>query len=251
MSHEGNSSWVILIHGLFGNLDNLKGLANHLKNDFNVLLVDLPAHGDSPAMKNFDFVEYAEMVTNTIKHLEISQPHIVGHSLGGKIAMTMALKQLCDIKSLIVADIAPVSYPPRHDKVFNALNAVAFDKISSRSDVREIFSRELSDEGTRQFLLKGLKQTDNQWRWQFNLALLQNEYPKIIDWPFSDEKSTLPTLFIKGAESDYITGEMQPKIQGTFPNAKAHIIQSAGHWLHAQKPDVFNRIVTRFLQSHT
>jgi len=251
MTHSSSAEWVILIHGLFGNLDNLKNLAKELNRFANVLLVDLPAHGQSPATDSFDFVVYAQMITDTIKAKNIDHPHIVGHSLGGKIAMTMALNNRLNIRSLVVADIAPVAYPPRHDAVFNALNQVELDAVKNRSEVKTIFDQALQDESTRQFLLKSLKQKDGKWHWAFNLPLLQRDYAKLIDWPFTGLHASVPTLFVKGGDSDYIQPSMQSAIISSFPNAKAHIIEAAGHWLHAQKPVVFNRVVARFLQSQT
>ena len=254
LTHSSSDEWVVLLHGLFGNLDNLKGLAHHLSTDMNVLLMDLPAHGRSPGMETFDFALYAHMIADTLTHLKLDNVHLVGHSLGGKMAMTIALLSLYPIQSLVVADIAPVPYPPRHDAVFNALNAIDLDQIDSRKSVKASFDQTLSDEGTRQFLLKGLTRTDTGWQWQFNLPLLQAEYAKIIDWPFQSSSqrtyhSAVPTLFIKGSDSEYITAAMQPAITASFSRAKAHIIEGTGHWLHAQKPAVFNRTVSRFLHS--
>ena len=251
MTHSSSDEWVILIHGLFGDLDNLKNLAKALNQFANILLIDLPAHGQSPATESFDFVAYSSMIAETIKTANIHNPHIVGHSLGGKMAMAMALNNMLQIRSLVVADIAPVAYPPRHDAVFTALNQVALDNIQNRADVKAIFEKALQDEGTRQFLLKSLKQKEDKWHWAFNLSLLARDYPKLIDWPFASLSSSVPTLFIKGSDSQYIQSSMQSAIISSFPKAKAHIIEGAGHWLHAQKPAVFNRVVARFLQSQT
>ena len=251
MAHSSSDEWVILIHGLFGDSDNLKNLAKTLNCFANVLLVDLPDHGQSPETESFDFVDYSKMITNTIIRAKIQNPHIVGHSLGGKMAMVMALNNMLNIRSLVIADIAPVAYPPRHDAVFNALNQIELDKIQNRTEVKSIFDQALQDEGTRQFLLKSLKQRDSKWDWAFNLTLLERDYVKLIEWPFGNLSSNVPTLFIKGGDSEYIQSSMQNAIRASFPKAKAHIIEGAGHWLHAQKPLVFNRVVARFLQSQT
>jgi esterase len=254
LTHSAQAQWVILIHGLFGNLDNLKGLGKALQSDFNVMLVDLPDHGKSSHTDTFSLTTYAQRIAQTIRSHGISSCHLVGHSLGGKAAMMMALDAPPDLvfTSLVVADIAPVTYPARHDAVFAALNGIDLKHVNTRAEVQAHFARTLNDEGTRQFLLKGLRKTDGEpmWQWQFNLPLLERDYHSIIAWPDTDRTFSGPTLFIKGALSDYITTEMQPAITQHFPNAKARVIAGTGHWLHAQKPQIFNAAVSRFLQAN-
>ncbi len=255
LTHSAQAQWVIVMHGLFGNLDNLKGLGKALQANYNVMLVDLPDHGRSDHTESFSLTTYAKRVTQTIVSCGISACHLIGHSLGGKVAMTMALdaSPALEITSLVVADIAPVSYPPRHAAVFAALNGIDLIQVKTRADVQQHFAHALEDEGTRQFLLKGLRKSDDDgsWQWQFNLPLLQRDYQAIISWPDTTSVYPGPTLFIKGALSDYITQDMQPAIAQHFPHVKARVIAATGHWLHAQKPQVFNTTVARFLQANT
>ena len=163
--------------------------------------------------------------------------------------MGLALDTPEIVSSLIVADIAPVAYGHRHQKVFAALNHIHLASLENRGQATAVFAEMLDDEGTRQFLLKSLKKDHETetWYWQFNLPTLERDYTHLIDWPYSEKSSTVPTLFIKGADSDYILAEHQSTIVAQFPKAKAHIIQGAGHWLHAQKTSVFNSIVSKFI----
>ena len=247
-THETSSQWVVLIHGLFGSLDNLNLLAKHLAPTANIIQIDLPDHGATAHSETISIPNYVKAVRETLQVLAIRKAHFVGHSLGGKIAMGLALADPSLVASLVVADIAPVAYPPRHQKVFAALNHIDLHSLESRGQATAIFADMLDDEGTRQFLLKSLKRNNETgvWFWQFNLATLQRDYAALIDWPYSKQTSLVPTLFIKGAESDYILAEHQTAIVAQFPKAKAHIIQGAGHWLHAQKPAVFNAVVSKF-----
>lgn len=250
--HETSTHWVVLIHGLFGSLDNLNLLAKHLAPTANIIQIDLPDHGASPHSDSISIPNYVKAVRETLQALAIRNAHFVGHSLGGKIAMGLALDDPTLVASLVVADIAPVAYPARHQKVFAALNHINLETLESRSQATATFADMLDDEGTRQFLLKSLKKNNDTgvWFWQFNLATLQGDYAALIDWPYTQQTSLVPTLFIKGAESDYILAEHQSAIVTQFPTAKAHIIQGTGHWLHAQKPSVFNAVVSKFILAH-
>lgn len=248
-THESSTQWVVLIHGLFGSLDNLNLLAKHLAPDVNVVQIDLPDHGASPRSTNISIHFYATAIRKTLKSLNIASAQFIGHSLGGKVAMGLALDTPEFVSSLVVADIAPVAYGHRHQKVFAALNHIDLASLENRAQATAVFAEMLDDEGTRQFLLKSLKKDyeTETWYWQFNLPTLERDYTHLIDWPYSGTSSTVPTLFIKGADSDYILAEHQSAIVAQFPKAKAHIIQGAGHWLHAQKPSVFNSIVSKFI----
>jgi esterase len=152
---------------------------------------------------------------------------------------------------LCVADIAPVNYPHRHQAVLYALNHVDLSKFIQRSEVKAQFDELLEEEGTKQFLLKSLyKDNTGTWRWRFNHQLLTRDYELLIAWPEFTTQYQGPTLFIKGQDSDYITREHQSDILQLFPYATSKIIAGTGHWLHAQKPLAFNRIVEQFILKH-
>ena len=247
----GSGSPIVLLHGLFGSLDNLGMIARHLSKHFDVISMDLPDHGLSARTKHFSYAQYAQWVVDTITHLGLAQPVLLGHSMGGKVAMHLALHYPSVVSKLIVADIAPVSYSSRHDAVFAGLQAVTLDKLRSRKDAEALMAQHINDPGVIQFLLRSLSRNDrNQFEWRFNLALLLRDYALLSDGIMHDVPFQPPTLFIKGGESQYITSAHRTIIQQLFPNAAAKIIQGTGHWLHAEKPVIFSKLVVDFIGSH-
>lgn len=237
----------MLIHGLFGSLDNLAVIRRDLDKDFQVLSVDLPDHGLSSWSSDFSFADYAEQIVALLDHLGLEQVHLLGHSLGGKVAMYLALHHPSRVTSLLVADIAPVAYPARHEAVLAGLNAVDLQSTTSRNHANEQMAEHIVEPGVRQFLLKSLYQTNSGWNWRFNLTLLQRDYALLSGAIESDNQFTDPVLFVKGGQSDYLLSEHRPAIGKLFPNSQAKIIQGTGHWLHAEKPHIFNRVAREFL----
>lgn len=252
---SGQGSAVILIHGLFGNLDNLKGLSKSLEERHSVVRVDVPNHGLSPHWQKMDYPLLAKAVIELMDSLQLSRAHIVGHSMGGKIAMATALSYPERVISLIAADIAPVSYQQRHDKVFAGLEGIDLTGLNSRSEALKQLLAAGLDEGTAQFLLKNLSRTDQGFNWKMNLTGLKSCYRDLIAWYNDIEADDFlqyrkPTLFIRGGDSDYITSEHRQAIMKQFPHVQAKTIEGTGHWLHAQKPAIFNRIVSEFITKH-
>lgn len=246
--HAADAPWLILIHGLFGSADNLAVIRRHFESTHNIISVDLPNHGLSPWVDSFNF---NDSVTGLIAILDshgIKKTAVLGHSLGGKVAMQLALAHGERVSHLLVADIAPVAYEHRHQSVFDGLNAVELSTITGRKDAELAMAAHIQEAGVRQFLLKSLYQNDQkQWLWRFNVRGLIESYPHIIDWPQTNQQFNGITYFIKGGQSDYITAQHREAIAQYFPNAKAHIIEGTGHWLHAEKPTAFNAIVSKIL----
>jgi esterase len=239
---------VVLLHGLFGSSDNLNVIGKHLAQNYRVINIDLPDHGKSPRSAIFSFDDYAKKVIATLGTLNINRASIVGHSLGGKVAMWIAYLQAQLIEKLIILDIAPVAYEPRHQSVLQGLAAVQLNSISSRKDAESQMSHFIEDAGTQAFLLKSLYEEDGRWRWRFNVELLTRDYKLLSAWPLLNKLVyAKETLFIKGEESDYILAEHQAIILKQFPKAKAKLVK-AGHWLHAQKPQIVNSLITKHLQ---
>ncbi|WP_100641185.1 alpha/beta fold hydrolase [Alteromonas facilis] len=243
------NQWAVLIHGLFGNLDNLASIARSLEDTTHCVLLDLPNHGLSPTAENLDYDAITQLVNNTLDEIGIANAHFIGHSLGGKVAMHFALHHPERCNSLIVADIAPVAYPHRHNSVFEGLKNVDLSVVTSRQDALKQLSEHVKELPTQQFLLKGLYRHEDSWQWRFNVDEIIASYPILIDWPPISEQYNNPVLFIIGGNSDYVTPDHQALIRALFPNVKAKIIQGTGHWLHAEKPTIFNRIVNDFIQS--
>lgn len=242
-----NSPSLVLVHGLFGNSDNLSVIRRHFEADMHVLSVDLPDHGKSPRTDGWCFKSAGEALVQTIKKANIESCYLVGHSLGGKVSMVAAHLAPTLIEKLVVLDIAPIKYTHRHENVLNGLNNVDLANINGRKQAQEQLAQYVQDAGTIAFLLKSLYQDDDKnWKWRFNVDLIQTDYPKIIDWPFEGKLYDGDVTFVKGANSDYIVAEHQSQILQQFPNAKPKIVP-AGHWLHAEKTQLVNTLLTRTL----
>jgi len=245
---DNKTEIIFIIHGLFGSLSNLSTLAKELQTDYHVILVDVRNHGRGPQSESMTYPEMVADIFELADHLEIEKFSVVGHSMGGKIAMGCALTSPERIKSLVVADISPVSYEDKHSEVFNGLLLLDFKKIDNRLQANEQLSRYIDSPEVRQFLLKSLQKKNDEFAFLFNLQALANNYIHIRGWPFADKTYSGPTLFIKGGNSDYILPEHQATIMSFFPQALAKIITNTGHWLHAEKAPTFNRLVKQFFK---
>lgn len=237
----------MLIHGLFGSLDNLAMLRRALEQDFQILSVDLPDHGKSLITETFSYQHYAQLLIDVMDDLSIPNISLVGHSMGGKVAMTMALENEARIDKLVVLDIAPVAYSPRHKNVLEGLNGVKLDTLGDRRQADEILSHTIDESAVRQFLLKSLYQGENGWQWRFNLELLQRDYSLLSAQIEYSKPYEHPTLFIKGEASDYLKTEYRSAVLALFPKSVSKVIGGAGHWLHAEKPGICARMITDFL----
>lgn len=244
---RGQGPDVILIHGLFGSLDNLGNLARSLEDAFTVTSVDLRNHGKSFHSGDTSLGAMAGDINELMTSLGIDKAHLVGHSLGGKVAMEFALNYGQKVNKLVLADIAPVTYTHRHhDNVFNALTQVDISQMASRKEVEETAGAYILDQGTRLFILKNLVKTDTGFRWRLNVPVLASKYEELLKAP-EGTPFTGPTLFIKGGESPYLTEAHSQAVAARFPKAQLKIISGTGHWLHAEKPAVFNKLVRDFL----
>ncbi len=244
---QGEGHTIVLIHGLFGNLDNLGLLARDLSNDYQVLSIDLRNHGLSFHSAEHDYPSLARDVLTLLNELAISRYTLIGHSMGGKVAMKIAEQAPEQVQQLVVLDIAPIHYQQRrHDHIFAGLFAVIEQQPGSRKEAMDILAQHIDIDGVCQFLSKSLYKHDDHMAWRFNVADLHANYMKILAWqPLAS--CSVATLFVKGADSEYLQAEYQPAIQAQFPNAKAHVIANAGHWLHAEKPAEVLRVIRRFL----
>ena len=246
----GQGPDVILIHGLFGSLENLNVIANSLAENFTVTNIDLRNHGRSPHSEIMDYPVMADDVLNLMVHLNISKAHIVGHSMGGKVAMQIAHSSPELVNKLVVLDIAPVAYQSRHDDIIAALKLVEQHAVNDRKHADQLMQQLIPELGVRQFLLKSYAKNDKgQLQWRFNLAALSEKYSNILTNIKANDSCLCDTLFIKGNDSDYILPEYRGAIMAQFSNAKAKIIHGAGHWLHAQKPQAVNKSINDFLMA--
>lgn len=240
---------LILIHGLFGDADNLKSISRELSDDYFIINVELRNHGSSPWTERMPFVDMAADIEAVMAAENLTEAHLLGHSLGGKVAMEFALRHPQQVLSLIVADIAPVAYDARHTSILDALEAVDLSALKSRQDADKQLSDSIQEAGVRMFLLKNLRKNDaGEWHWRLNLAGLRACYEDLIGAPQDKGQYDGPVLFIRGGRSDYIQESHRDAITSRFPQAEAKTIAETGHWLHAEKPTVFNGIVRRFLE---
>lgn len=238
---------LVLIHGLFGNLDNLGLLARDLVTDYKVISIDLRNHGQSFHDAQMSYPLMAQDIKRLLDELNIASTIVIGHSMGGKAAMALADLAPELVSQLIVLDMSPVAYSERrHDHVFAGLRAVKKEQPTNRREALNCLAKHIEMEGVRQFLSKSLYQQDGVMQWRFNVDAIYSNYNNILGWqPISPFKK--PTLFLKGANSDYIQSAHQSEILNQFPNSKAHIIANTGHWLHAEKPNEVIRAIRRFL----
>ncbi|QKJ86390.1 Acyl-CoA esterase [Paramixta manurensis] len=234
---------VLLIHGLFGSLDNLGGIARGLKAEHPIIQVDVRNHGLSGRAEEMSYAVMAQDMLATLDEQGINRVTVIGHSMGGKIAMAMTALAPDRLEQLVLIDIAPVDYQTRrHDAIFAGVNAVTAAGITSRSQAAEKMREHIEEEGIIQFLLKSF----HEGEWRFNVPALWNNYPSLSGWePIPAWPH--PALFIRGGNSPYLDDSHRSALLSQFPQAKAHVIAGAGHWVHAEKPDAVLRAIQRFL----
>lgn len=240
-----NNSPVILVHGLFGSLDNLGILARDLVSDHDVVQVDMRNHGLSPRSPEMSYAAMAQDLIDTLDDRQIEKATFIGHSMGGKAVMALSGVAADRIDGLVAIDIAPVDYHVRrHDEIFAAINAVTEAAATSRQQAAAVMREHLQEEGVIQFLLKSF--VDGQWR--FNVPVLWEQYPHIVGWE-PVPAWPHPALFIPGGNSPYVTDAYRDTLLAQFPQARAHVIAGAGHWVHAEKPEAVLRAIRRYLST--
>ncbi|MBL4710829.1 MAG: alpha/beta fold hydrolase [Flavobacteriales bacterium] len=241
---------LIILHGLFGSLDNWMTLAKQWSKSFEVYLVDQRNHGQSPHSIEFSFELMAADLMELIQAEKINNPIILGHSMGGKTAMEFAIRHPELVKQLIVVDIAPVKYEVHHYTIIDALKNVPLNEIGSRKEAEVFLAEKISEFGIRQFLLKNLYwKGKDQLAWRFNLEVLSDRIIPISEHNVAQGLFEKETLFIKGANSNYILAEYENEIAMKFPNYELEIIDGAGHWVHAEKMKEFSEVVWAFLKA--
>lgn len=244
---KGTGQTILLIHGLFGNMDNLGLLERELASDYQVISVDLRNHGKSFHSEEHNYQVMAEDIIALIRHLQLANVTLIGHSMGGKVAMKVTTMIPETISQQVIMDIAPVVYKERkHDSVFAGLNAVLEKAPTSRSEAMCILAEHIHMDGVRQFLGKSLYRLNDVFTWRFNVSSLEKNYLSILDWK-AEAVCEVPTLFLKGENSDYLGSQHQSAVNTQFSHAKAHVISHTGHWLHAEKPLQVTRSIKRFL----
>jgi esterase len=241
---------ILILHGLFGMSDNWHSMAKRLAENHLVYAIDLRNHGQSPHSNQMSFSLMADDIWELSQLEKLNDFILIGHSMGGKVAMMFAYKYTNFVKKLLVVDIAPKAYQKTHRKYFEALKNMNF-YASSRSEIEKDLELNISDKGEILFLLKNLVRDDQgHFKLKLNLEAIENNYSNIIgsinqDW--HRHQIETPTLFMKGENSGYITSEDEDLIHQQFSNVKIIEIKNAGHWIHADNPDDFYSKTIEFI----
>lgn len=246
----GSGPALIILHGLFGSLDNWQGLAKQYAEHFSVFIVDQRNHGKSPhSDAPFTYAQLADDLKELMAQQGMYTANLIGHSMGGKTVMQFAIENEYMVEKLIVADMGIAANDFRHTEIIDALMDFPFGEIRERKLADEWLMTRIPDFGVRQFLLKNLdRRPDGGFEWKFNLKVLHRDYTNILEGVSSPHPVDVPTLFIRGGKSDYVLDADFPAIQKLFPQAVLDTIPGAGHWLHAEAPEPFFEKTMQFLK---
>jgi len=245
----GSGPPLIILHGLFGMLDNWRTIAKMLEDKFQCILVDLRNHGRSPHDDEMNYKVMAEDILALMNDLHIDHTIILGHSMGGKVAMLFSLTYPEKVDKLIVVDISPKKYPEHHQVELQAIESIDPSKINNRSEAEKALSIFLkNDNVTIQFLLKNLTRlSSGGFAWKANMSVLISKYHNLMEEIVSSLPFEKPVLFIRGEKSDSLKDEDWPEIKSLFPNAILDTISGAGHWVHADQPEALKQQLVSFL----
>ncbi len=239
---------IIILHGLFGTLDNWQTIAKQLATNYSVYIIDQRNHGRSPHDDQFDYAAMADDLQAFMESQWIYEAHIIGHSMGGKTAMQFALTYPDLVNQLVVVDIAPKAYEGGHQAIFDALLSLDLSVTTNRKQADAALVAQIPDFGVRQFLLKNLtNDKKGGYKWKMNLPIIYKNYANILAAIISEETFDNPTLFIRGGLSNYIEAKDLPQIESFFPTATLATVEEAGHWVHATAPTTLLKLVNDFL----
>lgn len=241
---------LLILHGFLGASGNWHTLSrNVFSRTHHVFALDLRNHGDSPHASEFDLPSMARDVRHFIEERDLAPVDLIGHSMGGKVGMELAIQHPDLIRRLVVVDIAPGAGDGGHESILGALQSVDLSGPTSRDEVDRQLSARISSKPIRQFLLKNLRSAgDNMYEWKNNLPVLAAGYPRINE-PVMDGVFEGPTLVISGERSPYIRESDRQEFSNRFPNVRMEVVTGAGHWVHAENPDEFSAKVLDFLDS--
>lgn len=242
----GEGKPFIILHGLFGSSDNWHTHGKKLAEYFEVYLVDQRNHGDSKWSDEFSYDLMAEDLHEFIQKHALEEVIIMGHSMGGKTAMRYAQLYPENVEKLIIVDMGVKEYPISHDGIIEGLKSLDLDTISSRGEANKELAKSIGNSAVRQFLLKNLnREEQNRFSWKINLPILEEKLHEIVS-ALPKKETLIDTLFIAGGQSDYILPEDHDNISKYFPLAEFHVIERAGHWIHAEAPEEFMEEVMGF-----
>lgn len=243
----GEGQPLIILHGLFGMLDNWQTLGKKWAEKYQVILVDQRNHGHSEHDKHFNYQVMMEDLEELTDDLFLDDINILGHSMGGKVAMKFAQTYPALVNKLIVADIGPKLYPVHHQQIIDGLFSIDFSAVSSRKEVEAQLKNYIPEPGTIQFFLKNLYWKEKGvLNWRFGLDEISSNINNVGEDLYAGNFDK-DTLFIRGGNSNYILDEDNPAIKQSFPKSVIETIPNTGHWLHAENPEMFYQLVSAFL----
>ncbi|MFM7681651.1 MAG: alpha/beta fold hydrolase [Bacteroidota bacterium] len=242
----GSGKPLVILHGLFGFSDNWQTHAKKFSEYYRVILVDLRNHGHSEWSEEFSYQLMVEDLLELFQKLNLSDVILLGHSMGGKVAMHFAQPHPDFLEKIIVVDMGIKEYPLHHQHILKAFDSIDLNKLSARSEAERILSSFIESKGVVQFLLKNLYWRDKgKLAWRVNFKVLQASMPEILS-ALPEIEVLLPTLFIRGSQSDYILDSDVEAIENIFPDSQLVTIENAGHWVHAEAPEEFTDTVLSF-----
>ena len=242
-------SSLIFLHGLLGSSANWHSIAKRLANSFHILVPDLRNHGRSPHSDDVGYPAIEQDLIQLFDRWQINSAILIGHSMGGKAAMLLALNNPERVESLAVVDMAPVTYQHRFETIYTALRAIDLDRLESRTQAVKILGRHLSNPEVWHYLLQNLVKKEQGWSWRVNLDALIAGMEQILSFPEINSRTQFmgKTIFIYGSDSDYVSVKYEKDIKVLFPLARLRIIPSAGHWVYSEQPEAFIAALNSFL----
>lgn len=248
-SRKDGSPSLLLLHGLFGSVANWHGIARRFEDRRHLVVPDLRNHGRSPHQDSMSYPAMAGDVLQLLDALKLESVYLIGHSMGAKVAMWLALDQPQRARGLVPVDMAPVNYDHSFERILDALDSVPAQAVTNRKDADRLLALRLESPELRGYLLQNLIPGQGGWQWRFNLASLRHCMPQILGFPDEARGLQFPgnTLFIYGGQSDYVNEERFEVARRFFPFARARIIPEAGHWVYSEAPDEFSNALESFI----
>lgn len=245
----GEGDPIIIMHGLFGSNRNWTSIAKQLADNYKVITVDLRNHGDSDHAPDMSFIEMADDIVTLIDECGLQKATLIGHSMGGKVAMAFGLLHQACLDQLIVLDIAPFDYGSRFEHLIDAMLGLDLDTLSSRKQADEYLAQGIPETFLRQSLLQNLSRNADKFYWRIQLQAIRDNLSILGAFPDLQAEATYneSVLFLRGGDSNYIQTEHHPIIKGLFPAAEIDTVESAGHWLHIDQPDAVLTRIRSFL----
>ena len=242
---------LIILHGLLGMLDNWQTQSKlYAEAGMKVYAIDQRNHGKSPHRDVFNFEAMARDAHDFMNQHAIASAYVLGHSMGGKTAMQFALTYPELVDKLVVVDVAPKKYPAAHDEILDAMASLKLNQFITRQEADNEIAKRLPKYSLRQFVLKNLARAESgELKWKVNLPVIKKHYPEIAGDITVDGVFAKPTLFIKGGRSNYIRQSDEKRMHKLFPTSTILTLPDAGHWIHAEKPEEFGKVVLKFLLS--